>query len=125
MLLLVVAIRWRLRVVRVVTAALAIMFPLVLITFGQAAWAIAQAGGRMQCGGASGRAQALAGAAARRVLWIVYDEMDQRTTFDARPRDLDLPEFDRLRAESLAASSALPPAIGRNGRCRRFSPGYA
>ena len=45
----------------------------------------------MQCDSASGRAQALAGAAARRVLWIVYDEMDQRTTFDARPRDLDFP----------------------------------
>ena len=45
MLLLGVAIRWRATVVGVVTAALGIMFPLVLITFGQAGWAIAQAGG--------------------------------------------------------------------------------
>jgi hypothetical protein len=120
LLLLVVAVRWRTRIVAVVTAALNIMFPLVLITFGQAAWAIAQAGGRMQCGGTTGRAKALAGSAARRVLWIVYDEMDQRTVFDERPRDLRLPKFDRLRAESLAASSALPPA----DRTERSMPAF-
>ncbi len=120
LLLLAVAIRWRAKVVGVVTAALAIMFPLVLITFGQAAWAIAQAGGRMQCGGATGRAEALAGSAARRVLWIVYDEMDQRTAFDERPADLRLPEFDRLRAESLAAASALPPG----DRTERSMPAF-
>ena len=115
-----VAIRWRTKVVGVVTAALAIMFPLVLITFGQAGWALAQAGGRMQCGGAGGRAEALTGAAARRVLWVVYDEMDQRTTFDQRPADLQLPSFDRLRAESFSASSALPPA----DRTERSMPAY-
>ena len=119
-LLLGVAIRWRAKVVGVVTAALGIMFPLVLITFGQAGWAIAQAGGRMQCGGASGRAEVLAGAAARRVLWVVYDEMDQRTTFDQRPADLQLPAFNRLRAESFSTSSALPPA----DRTERSMPAY-
>ena len=118
--LLAVAVRWRAKVVGVVTAALAIMFPLVLITFGQAGWAIAQAGGRMQCGGASGRAEPLGGIAARRVLWIVYDEMDQRTAFDERPGDLRLPAFDRLRDESLAASSALPPA----DRTERSMPAF-
>ena len=60
------------------------------------------------------------GIAARRVLWIVYDEMDQRTTFDERPGDLRLPAFDRLRAESLAASSALPPA----DRTERSMPAF-
>jgi len=120
LLLVAVAARWRAQVVGIVTAVLAIMFPLVLITFGQAAWAIAQAGGRMQCGGATGRAEALAGPAARRVLWIVYDEMDQRTAFDERPRDLRLPAFDRLRAESLAASSALPPG----DRTERSMPAF-
>ena len=120
LLLLAVAVGWRTRVVAVVTAALNIMFPLVLITFGQAAWAIAQAGGRMQCGGATGRAEPLSGTAARRVLWIVYDEIDQRTTFDERPGDLRLPQFDRLRAESFAASSATPPA----DRTERSMPAF-
>jgi hypothetical protein len=55
----------------------------------------------MQCGGATGRASKLAGNAARRVLWIVYDEMDQRTPFLQRPADLQLPELDRLRVHDL------------------------
>jgi Sulfatase len=54
------------------------------------------------------------------VLWVVYDEMDQRTTFDQRPADLQLPAFDRLRAESFSASSALPPA----DRTERSMPAY-
>ena len=74
----------------------------------------------MQCGGATGRAAKLAGNAARRVLWIVYDEMDQRTPFLQRPADLQLPELDRLRAESLAASSALPPS----DRTERSMPAF-
>jgi len=41
----------------------------------------------------------------RRVLWIVFDEFDQRIAFEARS-PVDLPEFDRLRAESLVGSRA-------------------
>jgi hypothetical protein len=44
--------------------------------------------------------------AAPRVIWLVFDELDERFTFDARPADLELPELDRLRAESVAASRA-------------------
>lgn len=45
-----------------------------------------------------------------RVLWIIFDEWDQRLTFDARPAGLELPALDRLRAESLFAQNALPPS---------------
>jgi hypothetical protein len=45
-----------------------------------------------------------------RVLWIIFDEWDQRLTFDARPAGLALPAIDRLRGESLFATNALPPA---------------
>jgi hypothetical protein len=45
-----------------------------------------------------------------RVLWIVFDEWDQRLTFDARPAGLALPAIDRLRGESLFATNALSPA---------------
>jgi len=45
-----------------------------------------------------------------RVLWIIFDEWDQRLTFDARPAGLALPALDRLRAESLFAVHALSPA---------------
>jgi hypothetical protein len=46
----------------------------------------------------------------RRVVWLVFEELDQRLTFEARPPGLELPEFDRLRREALYADAARPPA---------------
>jgi hypothetical protein len=46
----------------------------------------------------------------RRVVWVVFEELDQRVTFEARPPGLSLPELDRLRRESLYADGARPPA---------------
>jgi hypothetical protein len=46
----------------------------------------------------------------RRVVWLVFEELDQRITFEARPPGLDLPALDRLRRESLYADGARPPA---------------
>jgi hypothetical protein len=45
-----------------------------------------------------------------RVLWLIFDEMDERLAFAERPADLSLPEFDRLRSEALFATNAFPPA---------------
>jgi hypothetical protein len=42
--------------------------------------------------------------AAPRVIWVVFDEMDQRLAFEERPAGLLLPEFDRLRAEGLSGN---------------------
>jgi len=47
-----------------------------------------------------------------RVVWMIFDEADQRLIFDQRPPTVQLPEFDRLRRESLCATNAYPP--GRN-----------
>ena len=44
-----------------------------------------------------------------RVVWIIFDETDQRLAFEQRPAGLDLPEFDRLRHESLCATNAYAP----------------
>jgi hypothetical protein len=46
---------------------------------------------------------------APRVVWIVFDELDQRAAFTARPEGLDLPELDRLRKQSFFAASAFSP----------------
>jgi hypothetical protein len=40
----------------------------------------------------------------------VFEELDQRIAFEARPAGLELPELDRLRRESLYADAARPPA---------------
>jgi hypothetical protein len=44
-----------------------------------------------------------------RVLWIIFDETDFRLAFEKRPAGTALPEFDRLRNESLFADHAYPP----------------
>jgi hypothetical protein len=46
----------------------------------------------------------------RRVVWLVFEELDQRLVFEARPAGLELPELDRLRRESVYADAARPPA---------------
>jgi hypothetical protein len=46
----------------------------------------------------------------RRVVWLVFEELDQRIAFEARPPGLELTELDRLRRESLYADAARPPA---------------
>lgn len=51
----------------------------------------------------------------QRVVWIIFDELDDRIAFRQRPASLALPEFDRLRAESMVASAAYPPG-GQTGQ---------
>jgi hypothetical protein len=48
-------------------------------------------------------------AASSRVVWLLFDELDYDMVFARRPRTLDLPEFDRLRNESVFATQATPP----------------
>ena len=48
---------------------------------------------------------------APRVVMIVFDEFDQRLAFDLRRPKVDLPELDRLRAESLVTTEARQTAV--------------
>jgi hypothetical protein len=45
-----------------------------------------------------------------KVVWIIFDELDEALAFDERAPSVALPEFDRLRAQTLAASQAFPPS---------------
>ena len=49
---------------------------------------------------------------APRVVWIIFDELDQRVTFEDRPESLPLPQLDRFCAGSLVCNQAYPPAQG-------------
>ena len=51
----------------------------------------------------------LSSAAPKRVLWLIFDELDQRLAFLARPPGIGLPQLDRLRSESFYASHAETP----------------
>lgn len=45
-----------------------------------------------------------------RILWIIFDEMDQHLIFENRPITLELPEIDRFRSQAIYANNAYPPA---------------
>jgi len=44
-----------------------------------------------------------------RVVWIIFDELDERAAFTERPASVSLPELDRFRRESFVTTSAYPP----------------
>lgn len=82
-----------------------VLFPFFLIAMTQASWALinppAKTSGRAIEGGSQSK---------KRVLWLLFDEMDQNLAFSNRPESLSLPELDRLRSESIYAANAFPPS---------------
>jgi hypothetical protein len=100
----VTATRFQSGAVKIVSTLLLLLFPFALWTFGRTAYI-------MQRFRASDSAPMLASnRSSPRVLWFVFDELDQRIAFSERPPGLKLPELDRLRGESLFAANAFPPA---------------
>jgi hypothetical protein len=99
---------WPRQIVRVAYRAFLVAFPLVPLLYVQAVWAMVSFDATRFADRPA--APALAASAGRpRVLWIVFDEMDQNIAFDGRPRDLQLPELDRFRAQSIYTSKSYSP----------------
>lgn len=48
--------------------------------------------------------------AERRLVWILFDELDARLAIEKRPPDLEMPQLDRLVTEGLYADRAVAPA---------------
>jgi arylsulfatase A-like enzyme len=46
-----------------------------------------------------------------RVVWLLFDEMDQRLSFSERPASVHMPELDRILHESVSAADAQPTAL--------------
>lgn len=97
------------RLLRFAVVTLTILWPLVPITFSRAAFNIARydparfADRKLAAPVAVGWPQ-------RRVVWLVFDEMDERMAFVDRQPGLRLPEIDSFREESLWATRAYSPA---------------
>ncbi|HEV7743785.1 MAG TPA: sulfatase-like hydrolase/transferase [Pyrinomonadaceae bacterium] len=98
------------RVARGVALILLIWSPFGLLGFAQATWWAVTYGRATSRERATAAAFKLDNSERPRVVWLIFDEMDQRMAFAARPANLSLPEFDRLRSESLFATNAFPPA---------------
>jgi hypothetical protein len=91
-----------------------VALPFLLMTVGQAvaAWSRYEPG---SYGGADledrvGARRLPPRHAGGRVVWILFDELDQRAAFDARPAGLALPELDGLQQEGFFAHNAYAPA---------------
>ncbi|MGH7671975.1 MAG: sulfatase-like hydrolase/transferase [Gemmatimonadales bacterium] len=101
---------WPARSVKVTRTVVAFLLPLTLVTFGRAGWRLGT--GNVTAANAD---RPLAPPvprpprAAPRVVILLFDEMDFRLAYSARPAGIALPELDRLRAEAFFASQAFPP----------------
>lgn len=101
----------RKRLLALAPKLLLVLLPFVAITFSQAIFKLVQNVGVVHAESAPAAAPTVERKKApARVVWIIFDEMDQRLTFGQRPSNIELPELDRLKSESLHATSAFPPA---------------
>jgi hypothetical protein len=91
-----------------IKTSLLLFSPFLLITFCHSVWHLAEGDAAFIDKPAAALIQSPA--ASPRVLWLIFDEMDQHQIFEQRLSDSKLPAIDRFRHESLYASNAYPPA---------------
>jgi hypothetical protein len=105
------ASRWPADCWRILTHALLALFPFCLVTTTGALSAAARSlSGPSNVTLDRPRPTTLEGIPERRVVVVVFDELDQSALFDSRENGLDLPAFDRLRRRSVDAVRAYPPS---------------
>lgn len=104
------AVRWRGRIVRAAFFGLQLLFPLVPIVLAQGAWKALHTDLSAFAAKSPARRIDDPAQAGPRVLWILFDEWDQRLTFEDRRRDLLLPELDSFRRTAIYVPNSLPPS---------------
>jgi hypothetical protein len=105
------AVKARDRVIRIAPRIVLVLLPFVLITFSQSVWKVTRNLGVAHAAGIPASVAPIARRKpATRVLWIIFDEMDQRMSFSERPASVQMPELDRIRSQSVYAVNAYPPA---------------
>ena len=107
----VMVVRWPDRIIAGAVFVVVILEPFVAMTFFRAGRFIWQYDGGPYQDLPTKAFQGPEGAGGnRRVVWVIFDELDQRLSFTERPASVELPEFDRLRAEALYATNAYSPS---------------
>ena len=104
-----VAVFWAVRkpgaIVKAAPVAVMALFPFSLMTLFQTSLLLTKFGEKRPAPPVSRAVEP-----SRRVVWLLFDEMDFRLSFSERPAALSLPEFDRLRGQAIFATNAYPPA---------------
>ncbi len=90
---------------RVFCFLLLLTSPFALITTGQALWNFFSPPAAFAVSDAARAHRGHGRTSGSRVVWLLFDEMDQRITFEDRPRVLEMPEFDRLRSTAIYANA--------------------
>jgi hypothetical protein len=108
--LLIVWITWPRLVRKTSTASGLILFPFVLVTVAQTVRLLATPPPPEVFADAPLAAPLPPKPDAPRVVWMIFDELDQSVTFDQRPASVFLPEFDRFRDQAIYASNAAAAA---------------
>lgn len=104
------SLTWPRPALRAIRAIALVISPLAVLTLAHALWMFLEVAAGpvwrvVEPAPLKGPAPSL-----RRVVWLVFEALDQSITFEARPAGLELPELDRFRRESLYADAARPPA---------------
>jgi hypothetical protein len=108
LLLLAAAVRWRRNLTAAVSKVLLLLLPLLPIAALRTGWSVTMQGLPAQFHDTQPRALVRRGETGSRLLWLVFDEMDQELTFGHRPSLIVLPELDRLRKASVCATDVYP-----------------
>ena len=105
-------VRWPRQIISVAQILILVLSPFAAVTFYRAIRGTMETGFAGASTKKATRQHLVAGALKpkARVLWIIFDELDYRATFESHPASVHLPELDRLRGESLFATNAYPPA---------------
>lgn len=101
---LLMAVLWYRTVSQAASMISLVFFPFVPMTLFQAGWLIWEFKEKPRA------ALVASTRAAPRIIWIIFDELDYKISFEQRPAGLELREMDRLRDESIFATNAYPPA---------------
>ena len=106
-------VRWEKLSARVTSAVLTVLLPVLPITVAGSAWHLSRRTYSSLSGTLASRPLLPAlpqKSGAPDVLWIVFDEWDQKLTFDTPTTNLQLPELARFRDASFYSGDAYPPA---------------
>jgi hypothetical protein len=103
-------LRWYNTVGSGLVTGIILLVPFVVVTFGHSTWGIINYQRHQLAYEPHPPAPMAAGQPKTRILWLLFDELDEVITFDRRPKSLALPEFDRLRRQSVFATNAVSPA---------------
>jgi Sulfatase len=95
---------------RSVRKLVVILSPWFVINAAQTLWRLnAHSGGYFQAEHRRTTREMPVSRRANRVVWLVFDELDQHLAFEDRPDSIELPEFDAFRGQALVATNASAP----------------